>query len=405
MFPQWFKKRTYRHLDSPVGLPFIKKTESAKFIADHCWAPFISYIKRTKRYKPSINKTKFKNRDIMYASHRDACILSRYSNDLALKLEDIYKERGISDNVVAYRKLGRSNYHFSGDVIDFVRKKSKCVVYCFDVTDFFGSIDHFLLKRNIKEALRVEELPDDWFSVFKNITKYRHIKINDLKNSPAFSDRINKWSPTPIGTILEVVQAAVPIQKNKNPFGIPQGSPISATLSNLYMLHLDEVMSEICENRGGLYRRYSDDILIVVDGEFEGEIIAKFGETIKNLKLVIQDDKTERVEFDLALSSEFQYLGFQLSSTDAVMRPSSIGKQWRRARRQLREIKRIGEKAIETGTATKIFTKKLTRRFLPIGIRNFSRYARNASDSLQSKTIRRQVARLERYVRAAIESF
>jgi len=56
------------------------------FVAKHAWLPLIHYIKRTKRYKASKGKTVFKDRPIMYASHRDACILSKYAWELTTAL-------------------------------------------------------------------------------------------------------------------------------------------------------------------------------------------------------------------------------------------------------------------------------------------------------------------------------
>jgi hypothetical protein len=63
---------------------------------------------------------------------------------------------------------------------------------------------------------------------------------------------------------------------------------------------------------------------------------------------------------------------------------------------------RSGNKAIAAGKADTIFTKKLRERFSPTGKRNFGTYARSASRTLNSKTIMRQVQRLERAADQAI---
>jgi RNA-directed DNA polymerase len=52
--------------------------------------------------------------------------------------------------------------------------------------------------------------------------------------------------------------------------------------------------------------------------------------------------------------------------------------------------------------ADKIYTKRLRKRFAPVGARNFSKYARRAAVAFGSKRIVRQVARLERMVDQAI---
>ena len=45
-------------------------------------------------------------------------------------------------------------------------------------------------------------------------------------------------------------------------YGIPQGSPMSAILSNIYMLDFDKYCCELANNFGGIYRRYCDDKFI-----------------------------------------------------------------------------------------------------------------------------------------------
>ena len=42
----------------------------------------------------------------MFASHRDACILSKYSADLVARLDCWYAANGLDDTVIAYRSLG-----------------------------------------------------------------------------------------------------------------------------------------------------------------------------------------------------------------------------------------------------------------------------------------------------------
>jgi RNA-directed DNA polymerase len=62
----------------------------------------------------------------------------------------------------------------------------------------------------------------------------------------------------------------------------------------------------------------------------------------------------------------------------------------------------VGEQAIVERRATKIYTKRLRKRFQPVGARNFSKYARVAADEFSSKKIVRQVMKLERMVDQAI---
>lgn len=113
MAHEWFRPRGYKHFDVAVDERFADISASnPHFTARHSWLPLIHYVKREKRYKPLLGKTIFKDRDIMYASHRDACILSRYAFILSGSLENFYENQKLGNNVIAYRKLGKANYTF-----------------------------------------------------------------------------------------------------------------------------------------------------------------------------------------------------------------------------------------------------------------------------------------------------
>jgi RNA-directed DNA polymerase len=71
----WYASSGYKHLDVQVGEAFAVQTKNPDFVACHSLLPFIKYTKRVKRYKRKEGKTLYKERPIMYASHRDACIL------------------------------------------------------------------------------------------------------------------------------------------------------------------------------------------------------------------------------------------------------------------------------------------------------------------------------------------
>lgn len=399
---EWFKTRGYRHFDAPVGPSYAAKVDSSKFVAKHSWLPLIHYVKRVKRYKAKDGKTVYKDRDIMFASHRDACILAKYAFDLSVLLDQHYIKSALSNHVIAYRKLGRGNYDFSADAYRFAQKHEPCVVLCFDITGFFDNLDHTILKNRLKRLLGVDELPPDWYAVFRHVTKFHKVERQELEAHPVFSTRIKGDTREPIATITELHKAGIVITPNPNKFGIPQGTPISSAFSNLYMMDVDAAMVTACGKIRALYQRYSDDILIVCRPDNETEIIDALKSVIIAHKLEIKDEKTERALFGSGSEDIFQYLGFNVSKDGAVIRPTSLARQWRKARRAIKTTKRIGEQAIAKGNADKIYTKRLRKRFAPVGARNFSKYARRAADAFGSKRIVRQVMRLERMVDQAI---
>jgi hypothetical protein len=157
-------------------------------------------------------------------------------------------------------------------------------------------------------------------------------------------------------------------------------------------------MVELCGKLGALYQRYSDDILIICDSADEALIKSAFALQLKEHRLKLNDDKSERMVFDPRNSETFQYLGFNISTDGAVIRPGSLSRQWRKARRSIARTRKVGSAAVASGKASKIYTKKLRKRFYPVGARNFSSYARRSAQIFGSKKIIRQVLRLERMI-------
>jgi RNA-directed DNA polymerase len=400
----WFASGGYKHFDIQVGQSFAEKTGSPAFVTAHSWSPLIKYDKRIKRYKPKNGKTVYKVRPIMYASHRDACILKRYARVLSARLNDHYANTGLDTAVIAYRALGKANYQFSADAYRFAKSTMPCMALCFDITGFFDHLDHGVLKERLKRVLGVKELSDDWYRVFRSVTQYRSIERDDLENNSIFGQRLKSKDRVPIAPIAQIIAAAIPIQKNLNKFGIPQGTPISSVFSNLYLLDFDRDMVAICATHGALYQRYSDDILIICPMGSETQLSAAVQASLIDHKLDLATDKTDTQTFGPRDKSIFQYLGFNISSDGAVIRPSSLARQWRKAKRAINATRSAGLAAISKGKTDKIYVSKLRRRFSPVGSRNFSSYARRADTAFQSKKISRQLARLERKIDAEIRA-
>ena len=59
-------------------------------------------------------------------------------------------------------------------------------------------------------------------------------------------------------------------------------------MSNLYMMDVDAVMVEACAKIGGLYQRYSDDILVICPPEHEAEITTALKAAVSAHKLEIK---------------------------------------------------------------------------------------------------------------------
>lgn len=399
----WFRPRGYPHFDAPVGVEWSLNISPA-FVSRHSWSPLIHRLKEVKRYKPKLQKTELKKRDIMFASHRDASILAKYSADIVRRLDAWYAEAGLEHTVIAYRSLGKSNYHFAAVVQEYVRTHDPVTVLCFDVTGFFDNISHPKLKKKLKWLLELDELPDDWLKVFRAVTKYRRVEQADLKANPVFVSRmLRKRVRTPIATMEELVASGINIHKNLNKYGIPQGTPISASMSNLYMVELDQKLKAEAERRSALYQRYSDDMLVACHPDQADELEAIIMAAVREEALEVQTAKTERCVLAGSQRDTFQYLGYHLGYVDAQVRPGSMSKQWRSAKRAIRKAEREGKARIDAGKADQIYTRKLRGKLTHVGVRNFIAYVGRSADELGSKPMKVQAKRLHRFALKSID--
>lgn len=397
----WFRPRRYKHFDRPVNEAFAKRVMKAAFIERHAFSLLMGTKKITKRYRPEKNKTVTKARPIMYASHKDACILSYYAYQMVGRLNEFYEKNCLVENVIAYRALGLSNYDFSHEAVCFAVENAPCKILAFDVSGFFDNLDHHLLKKRLKTLLNVSELSDDWYRVFRFVTKYHYVDIAELKTHKEFRERLRQPGSNPVATVAELKRAGVRFHANSKGRGIPQGTPISAVMSNLYMMDFDIEAKAYCEKKGAFYRRYSDDILVICSPEKAPEVEERIRGLVAAEKLDLSLEKTERTDFDPASKlgmrgRSAQYLGFAYYPGGVGIRPSSLSRQWRKMRRSIRRAKMLALENAENGKAPKVYTKKLRRRFSPMQFRNFSSYARRSAAVFGGgEKIGRQVRRLE----------
>lgn len=170
------------------------------------------------------------------------------------------------------------------------------------------------------------------------------------------------------------------------------------------MLDFDLEMSSFCRSIGALYRRYSDDILVVCKVKNARDVEIKIEDLLAADGLQINRDKIEVSEFDpanVALASRraAQYLGFTFNHDGAAIRASSLSRQWRKMRKGFRRTRDVAAKAIAQGKASKVYTKKLRKRFTSVAARNFSAYARRSAKLFDNgDMILRQLRRFEREV-------
>ena len=90
------------------------------------------------------------------------------------------------------------------------------------------------------------------------------------------------------------------IVKNNSGYGIPQGSPISGLLANLYMLDIDKRINDYVSSLKGLYMRYSDDFIVVIPKSESAKLVFDDVKSIIKIapRLELQPEKTQYFKFE-----------------------------------------------------------------------------------------------------------
>lgn len=418
----WFKPRHYLHFDIPVSKKaaeeYILNPENVK---KHAFYPFLNFTVVSPKYKrhPStglMTKDHPKKRPISYAAHLDSQIYSYYSYVLKEKYEELLNWHGLGSNIIAFRTLRESNIDFAKRAFDIIKGFGECDVYGLDVSKFFDTMDHQHLKKMWEKVMGVEKLPDDHYAVYKAITTYSIVqkealfeKLNISEHNPK-NGRIRICS---IEDFRNIVRKSKLISQ-KAKVGIPQGSPMSAILSNMYMLSFDLSIKNLTDEFGGHYFRYFDDILIIVPpGTADVESFA-IGE-IEKIKLSIQTAKSLKPKFRytddgiLKCDKDLQYLGFMFDGVSPWLRPASLAKYSSKVNKGLKLAKwtmvKANGKREQRGEPQKdLFKKLIYKRYSYLGRRNFITYGLKSAKAMESSRIKKQLKPLWKRLQRKIDS-
>jgi hypothetical protein len=337
-----------------------------------------------------------KVRDIRYAAHADAAIYAYYNFLLMQRYEERLSALGLQENVIAFRSLGKSNVDFAKEAFEWVDSHRPCLALGFDVQDFFGSLDHRLLRRQWASLVNSPSLPDDHYAVFKSLTRHASVELiaarKALNLSRTSLERMHRICEP--AEFRRAIRDGGLIETNMRTCGIPQGSPISAALSNIYMLSFDTKLKAVVEGLGGMYRRYCDDILVVVP-DMDVEDVYKLVEMeLAALKLTMQSAKTVKSRFEAGLADvPLPYLGLTYDGIRVSLRTSGIARFYVKMRRgvaQLRQAKR-------TDGGTELIVqrrKRLLNRYsehTPKGGRSYFKYVNMAVRKTTSGAIKSQL--------------
>lgn len=409
-----YKTKNYLHFDKRINLindeHMQANIQNPAWIASYAFLSSIHFTINFKKYVTvldsegtKIKEKKDKKREIYYSAHKDGFIYKYYGDLLNNAYNAYAKKNGIDQIAVAYRnnKRGKNNIHFAFEVFDFLLKQEQAIVVALDFSNFFDQIDHKSLKTNIKNVLDVKELSDDWFKVYKNITKYSYVEKEAIDEF-----LLNKYGKKHLEKIRPKLQQIMKPsefrefmkqkgQKNQNPYGIPQGSAISAVCSNVHLIDFDKQVLEWVRQKhpDALYRRYCDDLILVIPSEDASpELLSEL--KIELLSLVnsyehagleIQDQKTElrfyknkTIYNENSKISSLDYLGFVLKDNKIQLREKSLFKYYSRAYKKVKTSNLIAYATKRPGPKRKLYDlyTHLGHHYKDFG--NFNAYAKKA---------------------------
>jgi len=377
--------RGYLHFDGRINIkrldgsdkadPAYRLLSSSNAITSHPFLPFLREDERVRKYRdkpaitlegnPRLHHQRYptiKNRPIMYASHLDASIFSLYNNILGTKYEKIIQKQGLENTVIAYRPVPISGTDRNKSNIDFATELYRAIknfdgdtgILLLDISGFFDNLNHKRLYEKWCRVLGVKKLPNDHNAIYKNITSFRYVHTTDAHKALGLDrDALKLLRQDRKATLCNFadfnkkIKKPKLIHKNKSAKAIPQGSPISGLLANMYMLDFDIKVKALVESLNGTYMRYSDDIAILVEPSKLIGIYEALQRMIEEEGLTISTKKTDCFVYQkkvntfvnvirklepkntLNLKLYPQYLGFIFMEDNVQIRGNTLARRFR----------------------------------------------------------------------------
>lgn len=304
-----------------------------------------------------------------------------------------------SVSVLAYRSGIGNNIDHAKALFDEIRSRGECSTIAVDITSFFDKIGHDPLYQAICKVRERATLGSTDYKVFRRMTRFDWVNSDDARERLGFrygrSNRI--CNGFEFRTLLRQKLPKL-VNTNTNSFGIPQGTPLSGLYANISMLDFDAAMTQAAQLFGGSYRRYSDDIALVIPtSEGPAFAIDAIRDNLRIFGLELSDGKTKISNFSrkngrIKSTEPFQYLGFTFDGENTRVRQSSLNRYYSKMNQGIR-AKVYAAK--HNGIAPdEMFLRQLYKKYTHFGQhRNFPRYVYRAAEVHQAPEMRAQIAR------------
>lgn len=370
------RKRSYEHFDEQLDLDneehFKRVQRAIRTINTHEFLPFIKFIKKDIRYRKGENglpERKLKERPIMYASHLDAHIYSFYSYGWSVVYEEFLQNNDIATSVIAYRKItdegathtrNKNNIQFAESVFRSIQEMGDSVVIVADITKFFDTLNHKVLKDQLCKVLDREKLLEDEYKVFRSLTSYRYVLKDQVKKDLGKKSEYAKLILKIVKKIkkekVSIAQAVYEcgrdsIKSNMTTVGIPQGSPASGLLANIYLATFDAGFRQKFPNV--IYRRYSDDIVLVCPEGLANDVFSFLKESLHKSSLAVNPSKVNLARFQRNTDGSvlcvevkngagttvgrkyLDYLGFEFNGQSVLLRGRTLQRAYRKGDKKI----------------------------------------------------------------------
>ena len=360
MGKQIYKDKFYTHLDiKKYHYDYQQRVQNLNWVSKHGFYPFIHFQMDCSKYTNDVNQNKYikeKVRDIYYAAHIDRFIYEYYGNRLNNRYNDYVKANGIGHVSTAYRNCtpGKCNIDFAKEVFEFIVKCGSAYIFVGDFSKFFDNLDHKYLKEKIKCVVGKKSLDIADYAIYKNITKFTYVEADDIESEKGQLRKqmrdLDKYFET--ADFHEFKKKH--LYKNRKNYQIPQGSSISAVYANIYMIDFDKKINDFITSHKGIYRRYCDDIIMVVpmsEDDIKKQKNKKIADFIYSVRkqipnLELNESKTEHFFYNNGVIQKIQgqsnlinYLGFTFDGKCVRIRDKSLFKFYCRAYRKIKKVK------------------------------------------------------------------